>query len=81
MKTIPLVTLLIFASGASVAQLPDDFWDNCPGPACPANRPNFQDMEEESSIEAREREFLKKERELLDRERRLFEREHRIIHE
>ena len=61
--------LSLFTSAATVAYtLPNDFWENCPGPACPGNMPelpiNNGYMEDDNQINMLleiENQLLKKE--------------------
>ena len=78
MKTVWLVMLLICMAGARAAERPDDFWNKCPGPACPATQPELPGFGGKGSVQAREKEVSEKERELRDREWKLLEREYRM---
>jgi hypothetical protein len=72
-----LIILLVFvATYVSAAEIPGDFWDKCPGPACPGNKPDVPSIITGEQI--RKEELLKREHELLERERLLLEREIRL---
>ncbi|MEW8437689.1 MAG: hypothetical protein AB2689_05985 [Candidatus Thiodiazotropha taylori] len=73
MNKLAIIFLLLVINSARALGLPEDFWENCPGPACPGNIPDYQDME--AGLESREEELIRKERELLERERILIDRE------
>ena len=68
--------LFLVANSIQAAELPEDFWEKCPGPACPSNKPEFQDIN--PGTEIRTEELIRKERELLEREKNLLERELRF---
>ena len=78
MRVLLFVVFVYFPSIGYSVDIPEDFWEKCPGPACPYNKPSNPFPDDESKMESWDRERIEKEKELLDRERDLFEREMRI---
>jgi hypothetical protein len=76
MNRLLLISLVFAATHVNAAEVLGDFWDKCPGPACPGNRPDNPSIIYGEKI--RKEEVLRRERELLDRERLLLEREIRL---
>ncbi|OUR92009.1 hypothetical protein A9Q81_17155 [Gammaproteobacteria bacterium 42_54_T18] len=78
MRLFLFVIFVCFSSvGYSVDTL-SDFWDKCPGPACPSNKSTPFFIDDAPRVESWDRERIEKEKELLDREKDLFEREIRF---
>ena len=68
--------LFIIINNVHAVDLLGDFWEKCPGPACPGNKLEFPDFE--AGINAREEKLIREEHKLLDKERLLFEKERQL---
>ena len=42
MKFLTIIILFISNGAIAESEIPDDFWENCPGSACPLNSPEFK---------------------------------------
>ena len=49
MKLYPIMLFIIASTSAVEAETGEDFWKNCPGPACPADHPNSAETMERAS--------------------------------
>ena len=78
MRYILFIVFVYFPSIGYSAYVPGEYWDECPGPACPSNIPNEPTTDSELKRESWDRERIdEREQEIIDREIDLFEREMR----
>lgn len=83
MKYFPWVVFAIAVLPVGATEEKKEFWDKCPGPACPANSPEkIEAIRAEAygqrEYEQREREQSSRERQISDKERELAEKEYRL---
>ena len=81
MKYFLWVIFAIAVLPVGAAERSNDFWDKCPGPACPAN--SLEKIEAiraeaygQREYEQREREQSSRERQISDKEKELAEKEY-----
>lgn len=67
--TYCLLMLCVVFQPAMAATTDDDFWKNCPGPACPANVPN----PDTDAYQRKEERYKQLDKKQLEQERKLHE--------
>ncbi len=69
------LAVLFIAFRVNAAEISEDYWDNCPGPACPSDFPENRIPYIVSGADVREKELIERERKLLYWEKMLLEQE------